>query len=67
MLRTLRLLLLQGVVRMAIPTAATAGLVGVLYLIATGFQPKAQSVAEATASGSVTCIPSHCRSKAAIA
>lgn len=66
MLRALRQLLLQGAVRVAIAAIATASLVGILYLITTSFQPKKQSVADATLSSSVACVPSHCRAKATI-
>ncbi len=66
MLQALRQLLLQGAVRVAVTALVTACLIEIMYLIATSFQPKKQSVAEATASSSVACVPSHCRSKTTV-
>jgi hypothetical protein len=66
LLRALKQLMLQGAVRVVIAAVATACVTGFLILVANSFQPKKQSVAEAVAPNG-TCMPSHCRSKTAIA
>ena len=61
MLRALGQLLLRGAVSLGIVAVTALCLTGFLSLIATGFQPKKQAIAETITNGN--CKPGHCRPK----